>query len=53
MVDVTLICPIYNSEDYIAETIRSLNEQNYKSFIVYFIDVGSSDDTVNVIKNTK
>ena len=53
MVDVTLICPIYNSEDYIAETIRSLNEQNYKSFIVYFIDDGSSDDTVNVIKNTK
>ena len=53
MIDVTLICPVYNSERYIAETIDSLNKQIYKNFIVYFIDDGSNDNTLKVLKNTE
>lgn len=46
---ITLICPVYNAEKYLFEVIDSLNKQVYKNFTVYFIDDGSTDDSVKTI----
>lgn len=47
---ISIIIPCYNSEKYIIRNLDSLIRQTNKNFKVYFIDDGSTDNTVNVIK---
>lgn len=49
-VKVSVIIPIYNVEKYIEKTIESLQEQTLKDFEVLFINDGSTDDTLRVMK---
>ena len=48
---VTIICPIYNEEKYIAQCIDSILEQDYpqKSMELLLIDGMSTDDTRVII----
>jgi glycosyltransferase involved in cell wall biosynthesis len=52
MIKVSIICPTYNEEKYIEKCIKSIISQNFskEQFEVLFIDGGSSDSTVNIIK---
>lgn len=47
---VTVFIPVYNSENYIADTLKSIIEQSYTMLEILIIDDGSTDDTVQVIK---
>ncbi|AEW86462.1 glycosyltransferase family 2 protein [Flavobacterium columnare NBRC 100251 = ATCC 23463] len=48
---VSIITPTYNSERYIAETIRSVQSQTYTNWEMLIVDDGSSDKTVETILN--
>lgn len=50
MYKVSVIIPVYNVEDYLRETIDSIINQTMKDFEVIFIDDGSTDSSVNIIK---
>ncbi|HEU4635761.1 MAG TPA: glycosyltransferase [Edaphobacter sp.] len=49
---VAVLIPAYNEEKVIARTIRSVMMSNYKNLRIIVIDDGSSDDTVEVVRNT-
>ena len=46
--EVSVIVPLYNSQKYIQRLFNNFREQTYRSFIVYFIDDGSTDDTAMI-----
>ena len=48
---VSAVIPAYNEETHIKECIETLLEQSYKPFEIIFVDDGSIDNTVNIIKN--
>lgn len=47
---VSVIIPLYNSEEYIAETIKSALNQTYKHIEVIVVDDGSTDNSLAVAK---
>ena len=47
---VSIITPSYNSEAYIAETIRSVLAQTHREWEMLIVDDGSTDNTVKVIQ---
>lgn len=47
---VSIITPLYNSEQFIAETIESIISQTYKKWELILIDDCSSDATLDIIK---
>lgn len=53
MVTITIIIPAYNVEDYILETLESINRQEVLPDEVIIIDDGSVDSTAKLIKEFK
>lgn len=49
---ISIIVPTYNSERYIGETLNSLLKQTYTNFEAVIVDDCSSDDTIDIIKET-
>ena len=47
---VSVVIPLFNSEDYIEETLKSLSQQTDKRFEVILVDDISSDKSVAVAK---
>jgi len=47
---ISIITPTLNSSKYIRETIDSVNNQSYRNFEHIFIDGGSTDNTIPIIK---
>lgn len=47
---VSVIIPVYNAEKYIEETIDSLIGQTYENWELIFIDDGSTDHSVEIIR---
>jgi glycosyltransferase involved in cell wall biosynthesis len=49
---ISVICPVYNEEKYISKFIDSIIAQDYNhnNMEVFLIDGGSTDDTVNIVK---
>jgi len=47
---VSVIIPLYNSEKYVYETIKSVIEQTYKHIEIIVIDDGSSDGSAGTVK---
>ena len=45
---VSVIIPVYNVEQYILETIRSVLAQTYSNFEVLIIDDGSPDRSIEL-----
>lgn len=50
MIKYTIIVPFYNVKDYIKECAKSIYNQTYKDFEVYFVDDGSPDETRDVLE---
>ena len=48
---ISIIIPIYNSEKYILECFNSLIYQTFKNFEIICVNVGSTDNSLNLIKN--
>lgn len=46
MVNLSVILPFYNAQDFLAESIASIKEQTYSDFEVICIDDGSTDDSL-------
>ena len=47
---VTVITPTFNSAGYVADNIKSVLEQTYPKIEHVFVDNGSTDDTLSIIK---
>jgi glycosyltransferase involved in cell wall biosynthesis len=48
---VSIIIPVYNSENYIDITVQSIKNQTYKNWEAIFIDDCSKDNSSLIIKN--
>jgi teichuronic acid biosynthesis glycosyltransferase TuaG len=48
---VSIITPSYNSEQFIEETIRSVQKQTYTNWEMIIVDDFSNDKTVEIIQN--
>ena len=48
---VSIIIPVYNGADYIADAIKSALSQNYRPIEVIVVDDGSIDDTSAIVKS--
>ena len=48
---VSIMIPVYNQEDYIANTIQSALNQNYNNIEIIISDDASTDNTSQIIKD--
>jgi len=48
---VSIIIPVFNAEKYLAETIRSVQEQTYNNWELLIIDNCSDDNTLQIISS--
>lgn len=48
---VSILCPCYNSADYVGRMLNSILEQTYKNIEMICIDDGSSDLTKDIIES--
>ena len=46
---VSVVVPVYNAEDYIADTIRSVTKQSYNDLELILVDDASTDGSVRII----
>ena len=54
--DVSVVIPVYNSEDYIEECVKSIYEQDYfnlNRIQVILVDDGSTDSSLEICKKLK
>lgn len=47
---ISIVTPSFNACEYINETVKSVLEQDYENFEYYVIDGGSTDGTVEILK---
>jgi len=50
---VSFIIPVYNGEITILETVQSILNQSYKNLEAIVVSDGSTDNSVNILKNIK
>lgn len=50
MKTISMICPVYNSEVYLRQLIKSIINQSYSDFECIFVDDGSTDKSCEIIK---
>ena len=47
---LSIIIPVYNAENYLNECIEALLNQKFKDCEFIFINDGSTDKSINIIK---
>ena len=50
---ISIIIPIYNTEKFIEDCLKSLIAQTFKDFEIIWVNDGSTDNTLNILKNWK
>lgn len=48
---VSIIIPIYNAENFIDRCLNSILNQSFKNYVVYMINDGSTDNTLNKLES--
>ena len=48
---ISVILPVYNREAFVAEAVQSILRQTYRNFELIIIDDGSSDSSLEVVRN--
>jgi glycosyltransferase involved in cell wall biosynthesis len=48
---VSVIVPVYNSQDHIVRCIKSITNQTYRNLQIIFIDDGSTDDSLDLLQD--
>lgn len=48
---VSVIVPVYNGEDFLANALESINQQNYEPLEIIIVDDGSTDDSAQIAKS--
>lgn len=48
---VSIITPVYNSEEFLSETIKSIQNQTYKNWQLLLVDDCSKDNSSEIIKS--
>jgi len=48
---LSVVVPSYNHQDYISETLKSLEKQTFQNFEIIVVDDGSTDRTVEAVKS--
>ena len=48
---ISIVIPAYNVEKYIAQCIESINKQTFDDYEVIIVDDGSTDKTLDIIKD--
>lgn len=48
---VSIITPVYNGQDFLDRSIKSVLAQTYENWELFLIDDGSSDNSVQIIEN--
>ncbi len=48
---ISIITPVFNSEKTIGETIESVINQTYSNWELIIVDDGSTDNSIEIIKN--
>ncbi|MHB8261599.1 MAG: glycosyltransferase family 2 protein [Bacteroidia bacterium] len=51
MPEISVILPVYNAADYLAEAIESILSQSYQNFELLLINDGSTDNSKNIINS--
>ena len=52
-VDISIIIPCYNQEDYLDDCLKSIFSQSFKRFEVVCVNDGSTDNTLSILKKYK
>ena len=50
---VSIVIPVYNAEEYLEETLRSVSGQSYRNLEIICVDDGSSDNSLSILKKAK
>ena len=50
-IELSVILPVYNAQNYIREAIDSILSQTYKDFELIVINDGSTDESVKIIQS--
>ena len=50
-IDISIIIPLYNKEDFIDRTLRSILTQNISSWECIIVDDGSTDSSLKTVTN--
>ena len=53
MTKVSIIMPVYNGEDYLAQSIGSILDQTLDDFELICVDDGSEDSSLEILKGSK
>lgn len=48
---LTVVVPVYNAEDYLAQCIESIQKQSYQNLEIILVDDGSSDNSGRICDN--
>lgn len=51
MKKVSIVTPVYNAAEYIAQTIKSVQAQTYSNWEMLIVDDCSTDNTIQVVEN--
>lgn len=51
MIDISVILPVYNAADYLAEAIESILNQSFQNFELLIINDGSTDNSKEIINS--
>ena len=50
---LSVLMTVYNAEKYLKYSINSILKQTYKNWKLIIVDDGSTDRSINIIKNFK
>ena len=51
MPEISVIVPVYNSEKYLSKCLESLVNQTFQDIEIICIDDGSTDKSLEILKN--